>query len=67
MTVEHLGMGVLETWRGIPDARLRGSALDIDMPMLRGIEQSGDSGSNGTTTVCEAKLKINMKKTFLNS
>lgn len=60
--IKHLGMGVAETWRGTPDARLRGTALDTDIPVLSGSGQSHDNGSNGTSTVCEAKLKISIKK-----
>ena len=60
--IEHLGMGVAETWRGIPDARLRGSALHSDITVMSGSILSHDDGSNGTTAVCEAKLKINPKK-----
>lgn len=58
-------MGVAETWRGIPDARIRGSALHTDVPMMSGHGRTGHSGSNGTTAVCEAKLEINIQKNLL--
>ena len=32
--------------------------------MMSGHGRSGDSGSNGTTAVCDAKLEINMQKTL---
>jgi len=47
-TVTSLGMGVAETWRGISDGRLRGIALESDVPLLAGSTPQ-DSGSNGTT------------------
>ena len=56
----HLGMGVAETWRGTPDGRLRGFALDCDVTLLSGSEHLED-GSNGTSAPCEAKLKIKKK------
>ena len=34
IVVNSLGMGVGETWRGVPDARLRGNALESDIPVL---------------------------------
>ena len=55
--VDYLGMGIAKTWRGVPDSRLRSNALDGDIPMVSGHMQCESSGSNGTTTVCEAKLK----------
>lgn len=60
--VGHLGMGVMETWRGTPDSRVRGFAKDTDVPFLIGTEQPGQ-GSNGTLAVCDAKIQI--KKKFL--
>ena len=61
ITVAHLGMGVSETWRGVPDGRLRGNALDGDIPIVSGHKQHESGGSNGTSTVCEAKLKISKR------
>ena len=55
-------MGVAETWQGIPDARLRSSALHSDIAIVLGSILSHDDESNGTTAACEAKLKINPKK-----
>ena len=54
-------MGVAETWRGRPDCRLRGLALDSDVPVLLG-RSNEDAGSDGTSTVCEAKLEINKQR-----
>lgn len=63
-TVKHLGMGIAETWRGAPDVRIRGTALEYDVPLLSGGDRQTDSesdGSNGTSTACEAKLKLTKK------
>jgi len=57
-------MGMAETWRGIPNSRLRGISLESDVPLLAGSTPQ-DSGSNGTTAVCEAKLKIDKKKNLI--
>ena len=46
---------------GVPDGRLRGNALDGDIPIVSVHKQCESSGSNGNTTVCEAKLKISKK------
>ena len=54
-------MGVAETWRGIPDGRLRGCALYADIPIISGHKQRESSGSNGTSVVCKAKLKISKR------
>ena len=58
--VAHLGMGVMETWRGTPDSRMRGFSICTDVPFITGYEQSG-VGSNGTSTVFEAKIEIKKK------
>ena len=60
VTTAHLGMGVSETWRGVPDGRVRGFSINSEIPLLIG-RKSGGAGSNGTTTTCKAKLKINKK------
>ena len=60
--VQHLGMGVAETWRGTPDCRLRGFSLG-DVPVVSGnINLPHEEGSNGTTSVYEAKLKIDKRQ-----
>ena len=61
IVLDDLGMGVAEMWRGIPDGRLRGSALYADIPIISGHKQRESSGSNGTSVVCEAKLKISKR------
>jgi len=48
---------VAETWRGTPDGRVRGFAPDYNVISLSGSEHLED-GSNETSTLCEAKLKI---------
>ena len=58
--VQHLGMGVAETWRGTPDCRLRGFPLG-DVPVVSG-NLPHEEESNGTTSVYEAKLKINKSR-----
>ena len=62
VTVKHLGMGIVETWRGSPDSRLRGFPLENDVPLISGHSLPHDERSNGTSTVCESKLEINKKK-----
>ena len=61
IVVNSLGIRVGETWRSVPDARLRGNALESDIPVLSGYKQP-DDGLNGTTAVCEGKLKVDVKK-----
>lgn len=56
----HLGMGVAETWRGTPDGRIRGFALDCDVTLLSGREYL-EGGSDGASAPCETKLKIKKK------
>ena len=63
--VKNLGMSVAETWRGIPDCRLRGISLESDVPLLSGSTQPQEDRSNGTTAVCEAKLKIDQRKNLI--
>ena len=55
----------METWRGTPDSRIRGFAMDSDVPFVTGFRQSED-GSNGTSAACEAKLEIKRKSTCHN-
>lgn len=50
IAVNNLGMGIAETWRGVPDGRLRGNALESVITILSGSVQPQSSGSNGTTT-----------------
>ena len=64
MTIASLGMGASDTWRGAPDARLRGLFLDnaseSEVPVVCGRSRgTGDpEESNGTSSVCDAKLQI---------
>ena len=89
MTIASLGMGASDTWRGAPDARLRGFHLpeDIDRSSVVGevdevavmdrssvvgevdevavmygrskaLHSADPDNSNGTSTICEAKLQI---------
>jgi len=44
---------VAETWRGTPDGRVRGFALDCDVTLLSGSEHLED-GLNGTSASSEA-------------
>ena len=54
--VKHLGMGVVETWGETLDYRLQGFPLG-DVPVVSGnINLPHEEGSNGTTSVYEAKL-----------
>ena len=34
VTTAHLGMGVSETWRGVPDGRVRGFSINSEIPLL---------------------------------
>ena len=71
ITIAPLGMGASDTWRGPPDARLRGFHVpeDIDGSSVVGevavmygrskaLHSADPDESNGTSTVCEAKLQI---------
>lgn len=58
-----VGMGVAETWRGIPDSRIRWFSLDSEVLLLPS-KKSANPDSNGTSTVCEAKLKIDKEQHF---
>ena len=42
--IDHLGMGVMETWRGTPDGKIRGFAIGSDVPFVTGTEKS-EAGS----------------------
>lgn len=53
-------MGAPEIWRGIPNCWIRSTALYTDVPVASGCVLDNDK-SNGTTTVCETKLKIDSK------
>lgn len=61
--VNHLGMGVAETWRGVPDSRIRGFSLNSEVPLLSS-KKYANPDSNGTSTICEAKLKIDKEQHF---
>ena len=66
VTTAPLGIGAPDTWRGAPDARLRGfhvpddgTSVDNEVPVMYGRSSVHDAEeSNGTSTVCEAKLQI---------
>ena len=64
ISCSYLGMGVAETWRGVPDGQSRGITLENDIPLLlcHGSGAAQDDGSNGISTVCKAKLKIHKQK-----
>lgn len=61
ITVENLGMGVAEMWRGVPDAQFRGyhTTDENDVALLAGTSTDTDDGSNGMTAAIEGKVKIN--------
>ena len=66
VTIAPLGMGAPDTWRGAPDARLRGfhvpddgTSVNNEVPVMYGRSGVHDAEeSNGTSTGCEAKLQI---------
>ena len=71
ITIASLGMGASDIWRGAPDAHLRGFHLpeDIDGSSVVGevavmydrskaLHSADPEESNGTSTICEAKLQI---------
>ena len=67
VTLGHLGMGLAETWRGAPDARLRGFCTDSDkgdVAVLGAKRSLKSDSSDGTTTICEAKLEISSNDIF---
>lgn len=65
-TIAPLGMGASDTWRGAPDACLRGfylpadsTSVGSDVPLMYGrssVPKDSDE-SNGTSTAWEAKLQ----------
>ena len=66
VSIAPLGMGAPITWRGAPDACLRGfralddgTSQDNEVPVMYGRSGVLDmEESNSTNTVCEAKLQI---------
>ena len=55
-------MGVTETWRGTPDCHLRGFPLGDVLVVSGNINLLYEEGSNCTTSVYEAKLKIDKRQ-----
>lgn len=49
-------------WRETPDSRVRGLKLESDVAMISASKlERPEDGSNGTSSICEAKLEIRKK------